>query len=82
MGSHDCQSRTVWTGPHPAISGTASMEHDSTHFLVRTCVDRLAGDGHPTISKIMQQIQIKGPRRELRDAKGRPFTTLQSPLWC
>ncbi|MFC0696483.1 IS4/Tn5 family transposase DNA-binding protein [Paraburkholderia humisilvae] len=46
-----------------------------THFLVRTCFDRLAGDGQNTISKAMQHVQLKGPHRvELRDAKGRPMT--------
>jgi hypothetical protein len=46
-----------------------------THFLVRTCVDRLAGNGQHTISKVMQQVQVKGLHRvELRDAKGHPMT--------
>jgi hypothetical protein len=46
-----------------------------TNFLVRTCVDRLAGDGQHTIAKVMQQVQVKGLHRvELRDAKGRPIT--------
>ncbi|MEX3968888.1 IS4 family transposase [Paraburkholderia sp. EG286B] len=45
-----------------------------THFLVRTCVDRLAGDGQHTIAKAMQQVQVKGLHRvELRDAKSRPM---------
>ena len=45
-----------------------------THFLVRTCVDRLAGDGRHTIAKAMQQVQVKGLHRvELREAKGRPL---------
>ena len=45
-----------------------------THFLVRTCVDRLAGDGRHTIAKAMQQVQVKGLHRiELRDAKYRPM---------
>jgi transposase len=45
-----------------------------THFLVRTCVDRLAGDGQHTIAKAMQQVKVKGLHRvELRDAKGRPM---------
>jgi hypothetical protein len=45
-----------------------------THFLVRTCVDRLAGDGRHTVAKAMQQVQVKGLHRvELRDAKGRPM---------
>lgn len=53
-----------------------STAHDlCTYFLVRTCVDRLAGDGQLTISKVMQQVQVKGLHRvELRDAKGRPMT--------
>ncbi|WP_241018163.1 hypothetical protein [Paraburkholderia sp. Tr-20389] len=47
----------------------------STYFLVRTCVDRLAGEGQHTISKAMWQVQVKGLHRvELRDAKGRPMT--------
>jgi hypothetical protein len=42
------------------------------HFLVRTCVDRLAGDGRHTIAKSMQQVQVKWLHRvELSDAKGR-----------
>ena len=46
----------------------------STHFLVRTCVDRLAGDGQHTFSKMMQKVQVKGLHRvELRDARGRPM---------
>jgi hypothetical protein len=45
-----------------------------TYFLVRTCVDRLAGDGHHTVSKAMQHVQVKGLHCvELRDAKGRPM---------
>jgi hypothetical protein len=34
--------------------------HDvNTHFLVRTCVDRLAGDGHHTISDEMEAVGVK-----------------------
>ncbi|MBC8642033.1 hypothetical protein IAG25_35055 [Caballeronia sp. EK] len=44
-----------------------------THFLVRTCVDRLAGDGEHTIADEMAEAKIKGVHRvELRDSKGRP----------
>ena len=51
-----------------------------THFVVRTCVDRLAGGGQHTISKAMQQVQVKGLHRvELRDAKGRPVTVVLLP---
>lgn len=35
----------------------------NTHFLVRTCVDRLAGDGKHTISKEMSEVQVKGLHR-------------------
>ena len=47
----------------------------STYFLVRTCVDRLAGDGHHTIADEMEQVKVKGLHRvEIRDAKGHPMT--------
>ena len=43
-----------------------------THFLVRTCVDRLAGDGGHTVADEMQEVRLKGVHRvEVRDAKGR-----------
>ena len=42
-----------------------------THFLVRTCVDRLAGDGAHTISDEMDAVAIKGLHRvEVGDGKG------------
>jgi Transposase DDE domain len=42
-----------------------------THFLVRTCVDRLAGDGKHTIADEMREVRVKGLHRiEVRDAKG------------
>ena len=44
-----------------------------THFLVRTCVDRLAGDGDHTIANEMDEVSIKGLHRvEVRDSKGNP----------
>jgi len=43
-----------------------------THFLVRTCVDRLAGDGGHTIADEMQETRLKGVHRvEIRASKGR-----------
>ena len=43
-----------------------------THFLVRTCVDRLAGDGGHTIADEMQETRLKGVHRvEVRNSKGR-----------
>lgn len=42
-----------------------------THFLVRTCVDRLAGDGTHTIAREMAETKVKGLHRiEVRDDKG------------
>ncbi len=42
-----------------------------THFLVRTCVDRLAGDGTHTISDEMEEVSVKGLHRvEVGDGKG------------
>lgn len=44
-----------------------------THFLVRTCVDRLAGDGDHTIADEMDEVTIKGLHRiEVRDSNGDP----------
>lgn len=42
-----------------------------THFLVRTCVDRLAGDGTCTIASKMKQVRVQGLHRiQVRDRKG------------
>jgi Transposase DNA-binding len=42
-----------------------------THFLVRTCVDRLAGDGNHTIADEMDEVAVKGLHRvEVRDSNG------------
>jgi hypothetical protein len=44
-----------------------------THFLVRTCVDRLAGDGDHTIADEMDDVAVKGLHRvETRDRDGKP----------
>jgi hypothetical protein len=46
-------------------------EEVGTHFLVRTCVDRLAGDGSHTIADEMDETRVKGLHRiEVRDRKG------------
>ncbi len=43
-----------------------------TRFLVRTCVDRLVGDGGYTIADEMQETRLKGVHSvEVRDGKGR-----------
>jgi hypothetical protein len=42
-----------------------------THFLVRTCVDRLAGDGRHTIADEMQEVRVQGRHCiEVRNKKG------------
>jgi Transposase DNA-binding/Transposase DDE domain len=42
-----------------------------THFLVRTCVDRLAGDGKHTIADEMKAVPVKGLHRiQVRDDRG------------
>jgi hypothetical protein len=41
---------------------TAREELD-THFVFRTCVDRLAGDGEHTIEDGMQEVECKGRHR-------------------
>lgn len=42
-----------------------------THFLVRTCVDRLAGDGAHTVADEMDEVVVKGLHQiETRDDEG------------
>ncbi len=54
-----------------------------THFLVRTCVDRLAGDGTHTIADEMSEVQVKGVHRiEVRDAKGSRSEAVLEIRYC
>jgi len=49
-------------------------DKENTHFLVRTCVDRLAGTGRTTIAKKMKREPIQGTHQiEVLDAKRRPI---------
>ena len=42
-----------------------------THFVVRSCVDRLAGDGEHTLADEMDEVEVQGVHRvEVRDHKG------------
>src|SRR5260370_42520702 len=42
-----------------------------THFLVRTCGERLAGDGDHTVADEMGETSVNGEHRiEVRDDKG------------
>ena len=49
-----------------------SIAHQAgTHFLLRTCVDRLAGDGSHTVADEMRDVRVQGLHRvEVRDKKG------------
>ena len=48
-----------------------------THFLVRTCVDRLAGDGGHTVRDEMKQAPVRGLRRvQVRNKRGELSTAV------
>jgi hypothetical protein len=48
-----------------------AAQQAKTHFLVRTCVDRLAEDGTGTISKEMETVPVQAVHRiEVRDKQG------------
>lgn len=48
-----------------------AAQQAETHFLVRTCVDRLAGEGDHTIADEMKQTRVSGVHRiQIRDKKG------------
>jgi hypothetical protein len=50
-----------------------AAQEAGTHFLVRTCVDRLAGDGKHTVADEMAEVEIQGVHEvEVRDKNGKP----------
>src|SRR5215510_4430408 len=54
-----------------------------THFLVRTCVDRLAGQGKTTVAKKMAREPIRGSHEvEVRDDHGRVATARVYLRFC
>jgi hypothetical protein len=54
-----------------------------THFLVRTCVDRFAGQGNTTIAKVMARQPVRGQHEvEVRDGHGRVSTTRVYLRYC
>jgi hypothetical protein len=54
----------------------SAAEQSGTGFLVRTCVDRLAGDGTTTISAAMEQLPIQQLHGlQIRDSEGKMFET-------
>lgn len=48
-----------------------------THFLVRTCVDRLAGDGDHTVATEMAQVAVKGLHRVRLGSKASDYAELE-----
>ena len=43
-----------------------------THFIIRSCVDRRAGDGHYTMADEMDEVRVQGVHEvEVRNSKGR-----------
>ena len=53
-----------------------------THFLVRTCVDRRAGDGEHTVRDAMRQAPVRGLHRvQVRNRRGE-FSTAVLELRC
>jgi hypothetical protein len=65
--------RTVHIGDRESdIYELFSIAHQAgTHFLLRTCVDRLAGEGDHTVADEMREVHVKGLHRvEVRDKKG------------
>ena len=50
-----------------------AAQQAQTHFLIRTCVDRLAGDGHHTVASEMKNAAVRGVHRLLlKDKEGEP----------
>jgi hypothetical protein len=70
-------ARCVHVGDRePDIYEQFCAAHEAkTHFLVRTCVDRLAGRGGTTVSKKMAREPVRGEHEvEVRDGHGRVST--------
>ena len=60
-----------------------AAQEAGTHFLVRTCVDRLAGDGDHTIADEMDRERVKGQHRiKLRDKNGDPDEAVIEIKYC
>lgn len=54
-----------------------------THFLLRTCVDRLTGDGTHTVAAEMKEVDCKGLHRiEVLDRKGNPSEAVLELRYC
>lgn len=58
--------------------------HDiGTHFIFRTCADRLAGDGTRTMAAYMRQVRCKGLHKiEVRDSQGHSRCAVLELKYC
>jgi hypothetical protein len=60
-----------------------AADEAETHFLVRTCVDRLAGQGKTTVAKKMAHEPVRGSHEvEVRDDHGRISTARVDLRFC
>ncbi len=58
-------------------------KQEQTHFLVRMCVDRLAGTGSTTIARKMRREPVQGTHQvEVLDAKRRPILVTLQLRYC
>lgn len=61
----------------------SAAQDAGTHFLVRTCVDRLAGDGTHTIADEIQEVSCQGLHRiEIRDLHGQVSHAVLELKYC
>jgi len=52
-----------------------TAQRAGTHFLLRTCLDRLAGDGKHPIAEEMKEVRVQGRHRiQVRNKKGEVST--------
>jgi hypothetical protein len=60
-----------------------AADEAGTHFLVRTCVDRLVGDGARTIAADMKHVPVQGVHRiQVRDRKGKLSKAILEIRYC
>ena len=60
-----------------------ATQEAQTHFLVRTCVDRLVGDGSRTIADDMKEVRLQGLHRiQVRDRKGEISEAILEIRYC
>ena len=60
-----------------------AAQEAGTHFLVRTCVDRLAGDGSGTIADEMKHVPVQSLHRiEVRNKQGKVSKAVLQLRYC